>query len=177
MVQPAIDACLDIAGQLTPLCELRSVTLTVHPLSLDLCGRRHPSNPVEAQLSLFHWAAACLVRRSAGLGQLQRECLDDPLVQALRGQIVAQADGSLGRAEARAEVVLGDGQVLRAHVPHARGSLKRPMTDVELDAKFMAQAVCALPKEASDRLLSLCREVSRLDNVGSGIAAAWADCP
>ena len=58
VVQAAIDACLEIAQQLPQDAAIASVALTVHPMALELCGRREPANPVEAQISLFHWAAA-----------------------------------------------------------------------------------------------------------------------
>jgi 2-methylcitrate dehydratase PrpD len=173
VVQAAIDACLDIAHRLPDRAELATVALTVHPLALDLCGRRHPANPVEAQISLFHWAAACLLQRSAGLAQLEQRCIDDAAVSTLRARIVATPDASLGRDEAIAEVKLANGTCLRLHVEHARGSMDRPMTDTELDAKFSAQARTVLSSDASDRLLQLCRNVAALRDVGTDIAAVW----
>jgi hypothetical protein len=57
------------------------------------------------------------------------------------------ADGALQRDEAVAEVTLTGGQVLRAHIALARGSLDRPMSDDELDAKFESQAAYVLTEE------------------------------
>ncbi|MDB5742027.1 MAG: MmgE/PrpD family protein [Polaromonas sp.] len=70
VVHPATDACLEIATQLGHDASIASVALRVHPLTLDLTGRREPKNPVEAQLSVFHWAAATLLQRAAGIAQL-----------------------------------------------------------------------------------------------------------
>jgi len=140
---------------------------------LDLTGRRHPKSPVEAQISLFHWAAACLVQGRAGLGQLHQQCIDNAEVVNLRTSIEAAGDPTLQRDEAIAEVTLGNGMVLRAHVAHARGSIERPMTDAELDAKFNAQAITVLPSGASSKLLRLCRNVANLSSVGNEIASAW----
>jgi 2-methylcitrate dehydratase PrpD len=175
VVQAAIDACLEIAEQLPANAGLATVTLRVHPLALELCGRREPKNPVEAQISLFHWGAACLLQRSAGLAQLRQECIDDAGVAALRSRISATADPALGRDEAIADVTLSNGATLRSHVAHARGSAARPMTDDELDAKFEAQASEVLPGPARNRLLQLCRNVAGLRSVGQEIAAVWRD--
>jgi 2-methylcitrate dehydratase PrpD len=175
VVQAAIDACLDIARRLPRDAALASVTLKVHPLALGLCGRREPATPVEAQISLFHWAAACLVQGAAGLAQLRRDCIDDPAVATLRSRISAIADAALARDEAIAEVALTDGASLRSHVPHARGSSARPMTDDELDAKFEAQASEVLSGGAKDELQRLCRRVATLRSVGKEIAAVWRD--
>jgi len=173
VAQPVIDACLDIAQQIPGGAALASVKLRVHPLAMDLTGRREPKNSVEAQISLFHWAAACLVQRAAGLAQLSQSCIDAADVAALRSRIEATADSTLRRDEAVAEVTLADGTLLRAHVARARGSLERPMTDAELDAKFMDQAVTVLTRQASDRLRHLCRKVGGLQDTGHEIASTW----
>lgn len=172
VVHPAIDACLEIAGQLADNARFETVHLRVHPLALELTGRRDPKTPVEAQISLFHWASACLIQRAAGISQLQRDCIDDPAVKALRARIVAVADSSLARDEAIAEVTLASGQVLRAHVAHARGSVARPMTDDELDRKFEAQAAAVLAPGARTRLLRSCRNLAEAKNVGVELAEA-----
>lgn len=171
VVHPATDACLDIAERLPRDADIASVRLRVHPLALDLCGRRHPTTPVEAQLSVFHWAAAALVQRSAGIAQLDPRCIDDPAVQALRERIVADADADLRRDEAHARVELTDGTVLDSHVPHARGSLDRPLTDAELDAKFRSQAGASLAAPVLEELLLACRDVARLPDVAARLGA------
>jgi len=174
VVQPVIDACLDIAQKMPAQAAVASVKVKVHPLALDLTNRRHPKTPVEGQISLFHWVAVCLLQRAAGLAQLTQDCIDDTEVTALRGRIEAVVDASLRRDEAIAEVTLTDGTLLQAHVAHARGSVERPMTDAELDAKFTAQAVTVLSSDASDRLLRLCRHAAGLRNIGAEIASTWA---
>lgn len=171
VVHPATDACLDIAQRLAPTARIGEVTLRVHPLALELCDRRQPKDPVEAQISLFHWAAATLLQRCAGIAQLRQECIADPAVAALRSRIHAVADPRLARDEAVADVTLTDGSRLYSHVPHARGSVARPMTDEELDAKFTAQASLRLPQAAQDKLRRQCRDVARLASVGPEIAA------
>lgn len=173
VVHAATDACLEIAGQLPAQGRIESVTLSVHPLALELAWRRDPKDPVEAQISLHHWAAASLVQRAAGIAQLRQECIDDPAIAAMKARIEAIADPQLSRDEAIASATLADGTVLRSHVAHARGSSARPMTDDELDAKFTTQASRVLSSEATAQLLRLCRHVAQLGSVGAQIAAVW----
>jgi 2-methylcitrate dehydratase PrpD len=174
VIHPVVDACLELAGQLEPGVEPARVALQVHPLALTLTNRPKPTTPLEAQISLYHWAAACFVHRIAGPAQLRQECIDDPAVAALRARVSAVGNPALQRDQAIAEVTLPSGSTLRAHVTHARGSIARPMTDAELDAKFAAQARSVLSESDSVRLLALCRKVSALENVGQQIAAIWA---
>lgn len=173
VVQAAIDCCLEIAEKLPQDAAIASVALTVHPMALELCSRRDPANPVEAQISLFHWAAATLLQRAAGLAQLRQDCIDDHEVVELRARVTAVADPALNRDEAIAVVTLRNGASLRSHVRHARGSIARPMTDAELDAKFRAQARTVLSGEASDSLMQMCRDVATLSDVGNKIATVW----
>jgi len=92
-------------------------------------------------------------------------------VAALRARIQAVADPAVGRDQAIVEVTLTDGRALRSHVLNARGSVARPMTDDELDAKFRAQAQLVLSSARVDELLRLCRGVASLRDVGKEIGA------
>jgi 2-methylcitrate dehydratase PrpD len=175
VIHPAIDACLDIANRLDRDAVIAAAALKVHPLALTLTDRREPKTPLEAQVSLYHWAAAALVRRLAGVPEMQRACIDDPDIAVLRRRIIARSDARLARDQAVAEVELTDGTVLQTRAEHARGSLARPMTDAELDSKFTAQTGPILGPARTARLLHLCRDVSSLRNVGTEIAAIWAD--
>ncbi len=169
VIHPAIDACLELVDQLAQAAIISSVRLQVHPLTLSLTDRPRPKTPLEAQISLYHWAAACLVQRLAGVAQAQQACIDDPAVVAMRGRVCAVADPGLERDEAVAEVTLQDGTVLRAHVAHARGSIHRPMTDTELDFKFDRQSSASLPQAARTRLRKDCRNIAGLSDVGHEI--------
>jgi 2-methylcitrate dehydratase PrpD len=171
VIHPTIDACLDIAGRLPPDAKIENVECTVHPLALTLTGRRSPASSLEAQISLYHWAAAGLLRRSAGVAELRPACIADPAIVALRNRIEAIADPALGRDEAIMAVTLADSSVLQSQVTNARGSINRPMTDDELDAKFIRQASGILSASASGQLLHLCRNLASLRNVGREIGA------
>lgn len=123
-------------------------------------------------MSLYHWAAAALLRRLAGLAESQQECIDDPGVADLRSCIEAIVDPKVGRNQAIVEASFAHGRKLRSHVTDVRGSATRPMTDEELDAKFRGQAAMVLPAQKVEQLLALCRDVASLSDVGWGISAA-----
>jgi 2-methylcitrate dehydratase PrpD len=170
VIHPAIDACLDLAAQLPAGASVASVSVRVHPLTMSLTDRPRPKDSIEAQISLYHWAAVSLVHRSAGVAHLRQSCIDDPVVVAVRDRVRAVADTTLARDEAVAECVLSDGTTWRAHVPHARGSQDRPMTDAELDAKFLSQAEGLLAPEPARALLAQCRSLASLNDVAGQIS-------
>ena len=172
VIHPTLDACLDICSQAGPDAQAVAVTLRVHPLAISMTGVRLPRTPLESHVSLYHWAAAALLRGSAGLAETQQDCIDDPGVAALRARIEAIADPAVGRNQAIVEVVFMDGRQLRSHVTDVRGSATRPMSDEELDAKFRAQAATVLPAQKVEQLLRLCRSVVTLSDVGRDISTA-----
>jgi len=154
VIHATIDACLELAHKRPGDAEVESVQLTVNPLTLTLTDRRHPGTPFEAQISLYHWVASVLHRRAAGPATLLPSEIADPAVAALRDRISAIGDDALARDEAIAEVRLVDGTRLRAHVPMARGSIGRPLSDDELDAKFLMQAECVMTCPAAQAFLA-----------------------
>ncbi len=171
VIHPSLDACLDIKQQAGSDAKPARVMLRVHPFTLRLCSLRTPANTLESHVSLFHWAAAALLRGKAGLAESLPDCINDPEVSDLRSRIEAVADETLGREQAVAEVTFTDGRTLRSHTLNVRGSLARPMTDDELDEKFRAQAILALPPSTADELLRLCRSVDSLAEVGKKFRA------
>lgn len=171
VIHPSLDACLDIHAQAGSGGRVAQVTLRVNPLALSLTGIRTPATTLESHVSLYHWAAAALIRGSAGLPEMRQDCIDDPEIAHLREHIEAIADPALGRDQAIAEITLSDGRKLRSQVLQTRGSIARPMTDDELDAKFRAQASMVLPAARVEELLQRCRGLATLRDVGKEISA------
>ena len=74
--------------------------------------------------------------------------------------------------EAYVSVTLAEGATLEKHVEHAIGSLERPMTNADLEAKFRGQAEGVLSSDRAERLIELCWEVSSLDDADDIARAA-----
>ena len=56
-----------------------------------------------------------------------------------------QVDDTIPVEAAHVAVANRDGQQLQIHVPHARGSIGRPLTDAEVEAKLADQARLNVP--------------------------------
>jgi len=167
VIHPTIDACLEIAMRHTPAPEaIEQVVLEVHPDALNLTWRKLPSTALDAQVSLYHWAAAALVYRQAGLAQGELPCVEDARVRALQRCTSAVASASLASDQARVKVRMRNGTVLSAEVAHATGSVDRPMTDQQLAEKFTMLAERALSRERTEQLLRACWQLDTLDDVG-----------
>jgi 2-methylcitrate dehydratase PrpD len=173
VIHPVIDACLQMVNETSPdPADIACIRLGVHPLCLTLCDRPAPKDAQEAQVSLQHWTAAALVRGAAGLPEAADACVRDPDVVALRQCIDATPDPSVGRDGALVRIEFKDGSTLEKRVEHCIGSLTRPMTDRELEAKFISQAAPVLPQEQIRALIDLCWRLEALNQISEMAVAS-----
>ena len=167
VAHPVIDGCIALrdAHAIDP-ARIAAVRLRVHPLALKLTGIREPRGGLESKWSLYHSAAVALIDRAAGEHQYSDARVSDERVCALRKVIAAEADAALADDEAYVTVELSGGSVLEHHVDHAIGSVARPMSDSDLELKFLALADGVLPKAQGQTLLRACWSVEALQDVG-----------
>ena len=138
---PIIDGCLELhsAHGIAPDTIAR-IELRVHPLVMELMGNPVPRTGLEAKLSVHHCAAAAFVFGEVGVKEFTDACANDPAVVALRTRVVPTVDAAMAADAADVVVALKDGKKQHAFVPHAQGSLERPLTDADLENKFRALA-------------------------------------
>ncbi len=84
-----------------------------------------PVTELEAQVSLYHWAAAALVYGAAGVEQGRLGVVEDPEVRKLQELMEARVDPALARDQARVTIFFKDGDVCEGYVDHAIGSIDR----------------------------------------------------
>ncbi len=175
VIHPLIDACLEIAAK--PGFDASAVTgirVDANPLCLTLTDRPAPDGGQLAQVSLQHWVAATLARSAAGVAEGTDAAVPAPDIFRLRALIDVRPDAAIGRDAGRVTVELASGGTLDAYVPHARGSLDRPMTAAELDAKFLGQAVLSVSESQAQTALGLAQRIAELDDARTVTAACVA---
>jgi len=167
-VHPTVDVCLELAAQSgSDLQSVDALQLTVNPEALAIAGRKDPTNRVEAQASLWHWAAAVIIKGRATLAEASDSCVRDERVVAMRQRIDIVGDRACAREAAKGALRLADGRVLRAEVEHCSGSQARPMTDSQISEKFLGQACRSVTDQKARELLSLCWAIERAPDVGA----------
>jgi 2-methylcitrate dehydratase PrpD len=144
----------------------------VNPIVMELTAKREPTTGLEGKFSVFHAAAVAIIERAAGEAQFSDACVRTPEVIALRKRVDAVADPAIGKMEARVRVELRSGAVLTKHVEHALGSLERPLSDADLEAKFRSLVDGVLPEAQAQRLIELCWKVGELEDAGAISRAA-----
>jgi 2-methylcitrate dehydratase PrpD len=170
---PTIEACIRLHhDHRLEASSIRAVRLRVAPLVLDLCNQQNITKGLQGKFSVHHGAAVGLVRGRAGLQEYTDEAVNDPAIRRVRESVTATGDASLSEDQARVEIELADGRTRRQSIEQSLGNVHRPLSDAQLDDKFRAQAVLALPQVQIDAALARCWRVAALDDVRELIEAA-----
>jgi 2-methylcitrate dehydratase PrpD len=135
VAHPVIDAAIGAAGLVGDPAGITAVRIDCHPLVPELMGRRDPADGLQARFSAYHAAAVGLLDGHVGLPQFADERAVAPDAAALRALITLLPDPARDRDEARITVERNGSGPVELHVPHARGSLARPLTEDELTDK------------------------------------------
>jgi 2-methylcitrate dehydratase PrpD len=175
VIHPAIDACLQLRTEhALTASQIIRIDLAVHPLVLELTGKRTPQTGLEGKFSVYAAAAIAIVAGAAGPKQFTDAWVKNPEVIALRDRVVATVDPAIGEAQVRARITLTNGQRLEKFIEHVVGSVERPMSDADLDAKFLDLADGVVPASAAHKVLDLCRSADRLPRASTLAVAAGA---
>jgi 2-methylcitrate dehydratase PrpD len=157
VIHPTIDGCIQLRDEAGLRADaIAGIELEVHPLVLELTGKKTPRTGLEGKFSVYHSAAVAIIDGAAGERQYGDDRVSDPHVIRLRDSVNARVAPGLHEDQARITIRLHDGTVLERFVEHAVGSKARPMTDAALEKKFRGLAEGILSKAESDRLIRLC---------------------
>ena len=177
VIHPAIDACIRLRNAAgVRAADVVRIDLTVHPMTLELTGKKTPRTGLEGKFSVFHSAAVALIDGAGGEAQYADARVNAAEVVALRGKVHAVADAGMALDAVHAVVTLASGERHEMQIAHCVGSQQQPMTDAQLDAKFCAQCDSVLGAERSAAALALLRRIDGSDDV-SMCAAACAPEP
>ncbi|MCE9641184.1 MAG: MmgE/PrpD family protein, partial [Betaproteobacteria bacterium] len=151
--------------------------LRVNPLVLELCGRKTPATTSEAKLSVYHSAAAALIKGRMTEQEYAMSCVSAAEVVALRGKVVATADAAIRGDEADVLVEFADGKSLHHHVDYVVGSTQRPMSDADIETKFRGLAAPVLPAAAVAQLIENCWNITKAGDAAVLARLAAAPSP
>ncbi len=173
VIHPIIDGCVQLRNEFgLKADQIERIDLEVDPLVLELTGKKTPQVGLEGKFSVYHSAAVAIIDGKAGEEEYSDSRVRDPQVVTLRDKVHAVASDTIAEDECHVTVTLKDGRVLKKHVEHAIGSLARPMSNADLDAKFSGLADPVLGAGAAARLRDLCWNIEKLEDVAVLAAAA-----
>jgi len=167
VIHPIIDGCVQLRNEhKLKAADIEGIALKVHPLVLELTGKKTPQVGLEGKFSVYHSAAVAIIHGEGGEDVYSDACVRDPEVTTLRDKVSTEVDKSVHEDAAHIAIRLKDGRVLTKHVEHAIGSLARPMSDADLEAKFRKFAKGILSSGETDALLKLCWSLDKLKDAG-----------
>jgi 2-methylcitrate dehydratase PrpD len=155
----AIDAMLELKAShgLAP-AQVERIEVATYGTAVEVAGILDPTTAFEAKFSLPYVVGAALHLGSVRLAAFEPAPLADPALQATVRSIALSVDPALdegfpGRRGARVTVHTTDGRELTSRRPTRRGDPDLPLTDDELDAKFVELVSEPLGTDRARRLL------------------------
>jgi 2-methylcitrate dehydratase PrpD len=144
---------------------IEEVVITVNPQTyrdqfIPDTGKRHPAQVVEAQFSIPFLVAAALVRGRVGIGEVAG--VGDPQVLALSNRIQGEVREDAPATWAQITVRRADGRTATLETTSPSGSPEKPLSDVQLHAKFRdcaAHAVKPISLEVTARAIRLIQQL------------------
>jgi 2-methylcitrate dehydratase PrpD len=163
VMHPTIDGCIQLRNEHKLAADgVARVALRVHPLVMQLTGKKAPASGLEGKFSIYHAAAVALVEGAGGVAQFSDRAVHDRAVVALRERVTAEIDRSLHEDQVGITLTLADGRRLERFVEHAVGSVEHPMSDADLESKFLGLAEGVIPAAQARRAIDACWNVEDL---------------
>jgi 2-methylcitrate dehydratase PrpD len=158
-----INACLDISKQL-PLSSsaVEEVVCEVNPIAIDVAAIIDPKDGNEAKFSLYYCAARGLMG-DVSLSKFAPAAIKKEDVQQLMHRVKLRGNPSLTIENALVEVKTRDGREISSRIENLKGGPSNPMTDDEIDAKFLGLALPVLKdKDKTKKVLYKLRNLETL---------------
>jgi 2-methylcitrate dehydratase PrpD len=165
VIHPSIDACVQLREKGVTPEQVERIELRVHSLVLELTGKKEPKDGLQGKFSVYHGCAVGLIYGRAGEEEFSDAVVNDARVVELRGKVQAVVDDSIAEESVRVTAVLKDGQRIDVHVEHAIGSLQRPLTDAQLEAKFRSLVEPVLGGTRAGEITQQCWKLATLSDV------------
>ena len=139
--------------------DIKRVKIATYKAGTDITDNANPEGEYQAKFSLQYVTAHALVHGSVRLVAFAPERLLDPDVRAVLAKVEVSADpvlskGYPGQRAAHVEIELNDGRVFKHFQPTRKGDPEMPLTDDEVNEKFLELAMPVIGDPASRELLT-----------------------
>lgn len=173
VMHATIDGCIQLHNEHKLTADkIDRVELKVHPLVMQLTSKKTPQTGLEGKFSIYHAAAIALIEGGGGIAQFSDRAVRDAAVTSLRDRVSSSVDSALHEDQVRITLTAKDGRRLEKFVEHAVGSVENPMSDRDLETKFMGLASGVLPADRQRRLMDLCWKIEGLPGADAVAKAA-----
>jgi 2-methylcitrate dehydratase PrpD len=155
----AIDGALEAQRRLKAASsDISRVRVATYRTALDVAGIANPQSAAEARFSLAYVIATALIHGSVRLAAFEPDRLADPSTRDLLSRIEIAVDDKIdaafpGSRAAQVTIETRDGRREEVLQPTRKGDPELPLTDAELEEKYLELAVPVLGEPKAARLL------------------------
>ena len=156
----AIDGALAVQSQLGVAArDIERVRVGTYRAGLEVAHYEDPHTPAEARFSLKYVVASALAHGSVRLAAFERPRLEDALTREVMRRVDVAIDPELdatfpGQRAARVSIVARDGRRAEHLQPTRKGDPDAPLSDPELEAKYLELAAPVIGDERARALLA-----------------------
>lgn len=173
----AVDAILEMRADGLKPSDVSRIRCGMTPAAQSNLVYPRPVTPLQAKFSQEYCVAAALVRGKLGLHEFTFEALKDPTIQAVLHKTEAAVHPELRGADsvtfsspAIVEVETKDGKILRKLVREMKGHPKNPLSEADIQEKFIECAATVLPQQKIRGALDKITHLERVTSVQSLVA-------
>jgi len=156
----AIDGALALQARMKVAApEIERIRVGSYRAAKEVSGYESPNTPAEARFSLKYVVATALTHGSVRFAAFEPARLEDPVTRALMKRISVSIDPELDaafphRRAARVAIRTRDGREEEFLQPTRIGDPEAPLSDAQLEAKYLELAGPVLGEERTRKLLS-----------------------
>ena len=155
----AIDAALELRARGVKAEDVTMVAVASYKAALDVAGIREPRTTAEAKFSIPYLIAHALTRGSVRLDAFDEARLADPAIRELMRKVYVREDPELtrdfpGKRAAHVAITTSDGSRVEHFAPYRKGDPEAPLSDAEIEAKFIELVVPVRGERESRDLLA-----------------------
>jgi 2-methylcitrate dehydratase PrpD len=167
LTHPTIEALLLLMREHElSAADIVAIEATVNDYVSWVTAKPTPSTGLEGKFSIYHGAAVAAVDRAASVKQFTDERVNDPDVIDMRAKVSLVVDDDLAKDAASVTLTLVDGRKVSHAITHNKGTPARPMSDDEIEAKFLDLATERIGEIHARSVADMCWHLDELADLG-----------
>jgi 2-methylcitrate dehydratase PrpD len=159
----AVDAVLALREQVLPaIDQIERIEVDTYRQAIAMASDPAPSEAATARFSLPYVVATALCHGEVGVSAFEPVRLDDPQTRGLMARVILREDAAIesgfpSQRSARVRVFLADGRVFEHFQQHRKGDPEQPLSNAELESKFLSSATLMVSPQVAQALLDRLR--------------------
>jgi 2-methylcitrate dehydratase PrpD len=174
VIHTAIDAALEIREELGPrVADISAIKAGISKYAADRASEQYPATTEAAKFNLQYVVAYSLANGVPGLAAFGEAAIGNERVKELARMVSVVIDPAFADAHqdypTRLTVTLKDGRSIEKLWVYASGTSRHPMSQAQIEEKFLDCAKEAVSPEAAQKILATLRALGQQDS----FAAFW----